>query len=95
MDINGVLFSKNGETLILYPSKRQDIEYIVFDGVTTILPQAFQICAFQQITLPDSLLELTSDIFSDCTNLKSICGAAGSYAEAFAAEYGYNFIIKE
>lgn len=95
MDINGILFSKTGDALIFYPSRKPETEYIIPEGVTTILPNAFDLCRFQSITFPDSISTLKSNIFSNCKNLRNIYGTAGSYAETFAAEYGYNFIIKK
>lgn len=61
--IDGVLYSKDGKTLVRYPGYRDDEEYTVPDGVETILPDAFFNAALKKIVLPASLKEIGSGCF--------------------------------
>ena len=50
---NGVLFSADHETLVYYPSGRNDLtEYYVPDGVIAISNGAFNNSSFKNIYLP-------------------------------------------
>ena len=53
--IDGVLFDKEGKTLIYYPISRKESEYIVPEGVTKIGPRAFEGCTLDKVILPDSV----------------------------------------
>ena len=55
---NGVLFDKNRETLLFYPSGKQEKSYIVPNGVTTIKEYAFQNKNLEEVILPHSLKTL-------------------------------------
>ncbi len=55
---NGVLFDKTRETLLFYPSGKQEKSYIVPNGVTTIKEDAFQNKNLEEVILPHSLKTL-------------------------------------
>ena len=71
MSKDGVLFSKSGKTLMIYPIAKNG-EYIVPDGVETIGYCAFNKSHISNIQFPNTLKKISSIAFSDCENLKSI-----------------------
>ena len=71
MSKDGVLFSKSGKTLIIYPIAKNG-EYIVPDGVETIGSCAFQDSHISNIQFPNTLKKISKDAFYNCENLKSI-----------------------
>lgn len=69
--IDGVIFNKNQDRLILYPCGR-DGEYSVPEGVD-IESTAFHKCeGLTSVKLPESLTILNHNVFSYCKNLTSI-----------------------
>ena len=71
--INGVLYTKDGKTLIRYAPGKTDTEFIIPDGVTTIAEYAFSRNSYiTKITLPDSVTTIGDSAFSNCLNLVSI-----------------------
>ena len=70
---DGVLFSKDGSTLICYPSGRTAASCTVPGGVKTIGPDAFAHSAhLTEVTLPEGITEVCSCAFSDCASLVRI-----------------------
>ena len=70
--IDGVLFSKDGKTLIAYPGGK-GTSYSIPSHVTTIGEGAFYGCSsLTSITIPDSVSFIASSAFSHCTSLESI-----------------------
>ena len=68
---DGVLYSKDGETLLCYPPKKSATTYTVPYGVKTLSPWCFRDCwNLQQVVLPSSLETIGSGAFYDCRNLK-------------------------
>lgn len=62
------------------------------DGVTSIGKRAFADCPnLSYIYIPASVKSIDSTAFAGVSDL-NILGAAGSYAERFAAKYGFHFI---
>ncbi|MBQ9812878.1 MAG: leucine-rich repeat domain-containing protein [Thermoguttaceae bacterium] len=77
--INGVLFSKDGKTLIKCPDAYVPISgygasvYYVPDGVEEIGEKAFANCRrLEHIKLPAGVKRLGTDAFAGCSRLKSI-----------------------
>ena len=67
MDIEGVLFSRDGAKLIEYPQGRTDSYYRVPNGVTVIGKKAFNSNSnLTEIDLPDSLYRIENLAFSGC-----------------------------
>ena len=71
MSKEGVLFSKSGKTLMIYPIAKNG-EYIVPNGVETIGYCAFEKSHISNIQFPNTLKRISGFAFSDCDNLKSI-----------------------
>jgi len=71
--IDGVLFDKAVTTIICYPAGKQETEYVIPDGVTSIGDCAFYNCdGLTSITIPDSVTSIGSHAFYDCDGLTSI-----------------------
>ena len=81
--IDGVLYSKDRKTLILYPKGRADIVFTIPDNVSTIGEYAFEDCTnLTFIVLPDSITSIGSNAFSWCSCLKRkyYCGTVSEWA---------------
>ncbi|MBR3289609.1 MAG: leucine-rich repeat domain-containing protein [Clostridia bacterium] len=86
---DGVLFSADGATLVLYPEGRAGTRYAVPDGVTAIASEAFSRCsALTGMTLPGGLLTLGDYAFSECTGLTSMTLPDGVQTIGNDAFYG-------
>ena len=71
--INGVLFSKDGKTLVNYPPGRKQKEYVVPDGVETIGKEAF-LANFElrTVVFPAGLATIDDGAFRVCGSLRSL-----------------------
>ena len=68
---SGVLFTKDGKTLIHYPRGKTNSDYGVPDGVEIIDDYAFNECTnLVTVTLPKGLTDICDYAFSDCSGLK-------------------------
>ena len=70
--IDGVLFTKDGKTLLSYPNGRQDTHYDVPAGVERIESRAFSNENLKTISLPIGLKSIGDYGFGGCTRLQSI-----------------------
>ncbi len=71
--VDGVLFNKEKNCLVLYPNGKSDKKYIIPDSVKAINRCAFNNCTeLTEITIPDSVTNIEDFAFYGCTNLKSI-----------------------
>ncbi len=65
--IDGVLFTADYKTLVRYPPKKIDANYVIPDSVVNIGSYAFRNCEFlEHIILPDSLINIGESAFSRC-----------------------------
>lgn len=71
-DIEGVLFDKEGTTLLKYPPEKAGTTYTIPQGVTTVDEIAFEFCSLQEISIPDSVTELKNSAFYACSSLTKI-----------------------
>ncbi len=70
---DGVLFNEDKSMLIHYPAGKTAEEYIIPDGVTSIVDEAFSGCnSLTTITIPDSVTSIGDKAFSDFTGLTTI-----------------------
>lgn len=71
--IDGVLFDKDGGTLIQYPAGRAGASYPVPEGVTSIGDWAFGYCVpVETVSLPSTLLRIGESAFESCVSLGSV-----------------------
>ena len=83
--IDGVLFDKNKETLILYPAKKEGDFYIVPDGVKIIERAAFRNCEIREVTLSASVEIIETESFSSSSKLTKITLPASLSAIGYRA----------
>jgi len=70
--INGVLFSKDERTVVIYPNAKSS-EYIIPDNVKQIAHLAFRGCSsLEHVYMPNSVSEIGDYAFGGCKNLKTI-----------------------
>ena len=71
--VDGVLFTRDMETLLYYPPKKQDASYAVPPGTRKIWPRAFsQNCFLESVTLPDGVGQIGASAFLHCRALKRV-----------------------
>ncbi len=72
-EIDGNLYTKNGETLVQYASGKKDAEYIVPKGVKTIAPYAlYGVERLESIDFGTDLTTISDYAVSTCPSLKTI-----------------------
>ena len=72
-DIDGVLFTKDKKTLLIYAKDKIQPNYIIPDSVTSINSQAFEDCSgLTSISIPDSVTSIGNNAFFGCSSLTSI-----------------------
>ena len=70
--VDGVLYSKDKQTLILCPDKKEG-SHIIADGTVTIGENAFADCKIlTEITIPDSVTRIGEYSFLNCVSLTGI-----------------------
>lgn len=70
--IDGILFDRDHETLIKYPSGMTTDSYMVPSGVRTIGDRAFAGVGLSSVILPEGLREIGTSAFNGCKNLETI-----------------------
>jgi hypothetical protein len=70
-DIDGVLFSKDKETLLQFPAAKSSA-YTVPEGTTTLARDAFYMSKLESVELPSSLKEIGYDAFGWCRQLTNL-----------------------
>jgi GH24 family phage-related lysozyme (muramidase) len=88
-DADGVLFSKDGKTLIHYPAGNTQTAYAIPVGVTTIGMDAFAVCiGLVSVTIPAGVTTIGEAAFAGCTGLKPEIRAAieSGSGQAFLSE---------
>jgi hypothetical protein len=69
--VDGVLFSKDMKTLIIYPAGKKSSSYTIPNGVTTIKDNAFYKAQFTSVTIPDSVITI-GDVAFVGTQLETV-----------------------
>ena len=71
--VDGVLFSKDMSTLLVYPAGNKCSTYIVPDSVTEIGNSAFGDCtSLSKVKLPNGLTKIGGSVFAYCKSLKEL-----------------------
>lgn len=72
-DVNGVLYTKDGNTIIKYPSGKTENKYTILNDVKNIEIGAFSTCInLENIEIPSSALNIGEYAFRECYSLKNI-----------------------
>ncbi len=70
--LDGILFNKNQTMLCCYPGGLRG-DYVIPDGVTSILSSAFYTCTgLTNVTIPEGVTSIGACAFYRCTNLMSV-----------------------
>ena len=68
--IDGVLYSFDGKTLVVYPQKKSESVFVVPDGVTCIDEFAFEECnSLTCVIIPESVTTISDYAFYNCRNI--------------------------
>lgn len=71
--LNGVLYSKKQDTLVIYPAAKTDAAYIIPSGVTSVAMYAFSENPYlETLTIPNSLTKVGDSAFYNCKNLHAV-----------------------
>ena len=90
----GVLFTKDGKTLVTYPAGFPRKNYTIPNSVKTIGVNAFFGCtSLTSVTIPNSVTEIGDGAFKGCEDL-TIIAPRGSYAAKFAKESGFPYRLR-
>ena len=88
----GVLFSKDGKTLVAYPAGSSRKTYAIPKSVTTIGEYAFSGCSgLTTVKIPENVTEIGESAFAGCSGL-TIYAPKGSEAERYAEEENIPFM---
>lgn len=71
--LNGVLYSKKQDTLVIYPAAKTDAAYIIPSNVTSVAMYAFSENPYlETLTIPNSLIKVGDSAFYNCKNLRAV-----------------------
>lgn len=71
--LDGVLYSKAQDTLVIYPAAKADAAYTIPGGVTSVAMYAFSENPYlETIAIPNSLIKVGDSAFFNCKNLRSV-----------------------
>ena len=70
---NNVLYNKSGSTLLFYPVRKPNTDFIVPSGVTSIANGAFnRNCFLKNITIPTTVTNIGNGAFYECRALENV-----------------------
>lgn len=71
--LDGVLYSKKQDTLVIYPAAKTDAAYTIPSGVTSVAMYAFSENPYlETLTIPNSLIKVGDSAFYNCKNLRAV-----------------------
>ena len=71
--LDGVLYSKAQDTLVIYPAAKTDAAYTIPGGVTSVAMYAFSENPYlETLTIPNSLIKVGDSAFYNCKNLRAV-----------------------
>lgn len=71
--LDGVLYSKAQDTLVIYPAAKTDAAYTIPSGVTSVAMYAFSENPYlETLTIPNSLIKVGDSAFYNCKNLRAV-----------------------
>ena len=73
ISVDGILFTKDRKTLVLYPNGRRDEEYIIPQTVENIERHAFAANPYiKKVVFHDNVKDIGDGTFYDCSSLESV-----------------------
>ena len=72
VSVDGVVFTKDLKTLVLYPAAKQGTSYTTPLGTVTIKDRAFQACQLKEIVISDSVTSIGLNAISRARSLEKI-----------------------
>ncbi len=72
VSVDGVVFTKDLKTLVLYPAAKQGTSYTTPSGTLTIKDRAFQACQLKEIIISDSVTSIGLNAISRARSLEKI-----------------------
>ncbi|MBQ3115418.1 MAG: leucine-rich repeat domain-containing protein [Clostridia bacterium] len=88
MAVDGVLYSKDGKTLVCYPHAKEGA-IVIPSTVETIGTGAFNWNKLENITIPNTVKIIDIGAFYSCKNLKTVTFEAGSKLESIGGNAFY------
>jgi hypothetical protein len=71
--VDGILFSKDGKAILVFPAGKKEAEYKIPNSVTSIGDYAFSDCeSLTSVTIPDSVTSIGDGAFFGCDSLTSM-----------------------
>ena len=71
--VDGILYSKDGKTLIRYPTGKEEESFTIPDGVETIAYNAFyRNSNLKSVKIPNSVTAIAGGAFRECTSLDNV-----------------------
>ncbi len=71
--VDGVVYSKDGKELCIYPSAKADTSYTILSGTTSIRYESFHKTAnLTKISIPEGITEIVGNAFRECTKIDTV-----------------------
>lgn len=70
--VDGVLFSKDGKTIVRYPMGKDEESYTIPEGVIIIGKEAFDYAKIVSINIPNTVTTIESSTFENCKNIQTL-----------------------
>ena len=71
--VDGILYSKDGKTLMSYPVAKTATSFTIPSSVETVGEAAFRACKnLTSVTIPDSVKTILNNAFKDCSGLTGV-----------------------
>lgn len=71
--VDGVVYTKGGETIMSYPNGKEQEEYNIIDGALSIAAYAFAYSKYlKKVNIPSSVYLIASSAFADCRELTTL-----------------------
>ena len=69
---DGVLFTKDGSSLVAFPWGKSNESYMIPDGTKSVGPYSFSGCMLKEVIFPDTIETIGESAFRNCDDLTSL-----------------------